>query len=399
MGELSSARRWTMLLVSMTAAITTTATVNCSAFLIPGLHARGLPLGQAGLLAASAPLGLLFTTVAWGAMIDRYGERRILLISLSGSTVALAGTVAAFAAHAPLPVAAFGLFCSAAMAASCNGASGRIVVGWFPASSRGTAMGVRQMSQPLGIAVLALLMPVLAQRVSLAAAMTVPLVISAAALILVAAVIVDPERAPRADAPAEQVANPYRRGSFLIRVHAVSLLLVLPQATVWTYGITWLIVGLHWAPAQAGLVVSASQVLGALGRPAAGYLSDRVGSRTRPIRWIAVAAAASMAGLAVCSFTGSVWAIPLFLLASTVTVADNGLAFTAIAEQAGPYYSGRALAIQNTGQFLMVTAAAPALGLLIGAAGFAPAFAAVAAAPLLAHPLVPDDPQEAARRA
>ena len=39
------------------------------------------------------------------------------------------------------------------------------------------------------------------------------------------------------------------------------------------------------------------------------------------------------------AFTGSIAAIPVFLIASVVTVADNGLAFTAIAEQAGPFYS------------------------------------------------------------
>jgi MFS family permease len=391
MKDIGPVRRWFMLFVSMTAAITTTAVVNCSAFLIPQLHAEGLGFGGAGLFAAAAPLGLLLTTIPWGAAIDRYGERRILLLSLGGATVALIGTVVAFAAHAPLTVAALGLFCSAALAASCNGASGRIVVGWFPANSRGTAMGIRQMSQPLGIAVLSLLMPVLAHERSLAAAMTVPLGICVISLILVAVFITDPPRPERASAPAEQIENPYARSRFLHRVHAVSLLLVLPQGAVWTYGITWLIVGLHWTPTSAGLVVSASQILGALSRVAAGYLSDRVGSRTGPIKWIALLSTVSMIGLAVTTHLGSIAAIPVFLLASMVTVADNGLAFTAIAEEAGPFYSGRALAIQNTGQYLMITAAGPALGVLIGATGFVPAFALMALTPLIAYPLVPAD--------
>ncbi|MGV7904575.1 MFS transporter, partial [Mycobacterium kansasii] len=77
---------------------------------------------------------------------DRYGERRVLLISMAGAVAGLAAAVAAFAAHAPLYVVALALFVASAMAASGNGASGRIVVGWFPASSRGTAMGIRQTS-------------------------------------------------------------------------------------------------------------------------------------------------------------------------------------------------------------------------------------------------------------
>ncbi|TWS26106.1 MFS transporter [Tsukamurella sputi] len=399
--EMSAARRWWILVVSMTAAITTTAAVNCTAFLIPQLIRDGLPVQRAGLFAAAAPAGLLLTTILWGALIDRYGERRVLLISMAGATVALAGTVAAFATHAPLPVSAAGLFAASAMAASGNGASGRIVVGWFPASSRGTAMGIRQTSQPLGIALLSLTMPLLASRAGLTAAMVVPLAVAALSLVLVWAFIVDPPRPGSGPAATEARANPYREDSFLARIHAVSLLLVLPQGAIWTWGITWLIVGLHWAPATAGLLVSASQLFGALGRIAAGAWSDRLGSRTSPIKWIALAAAASMGALGALAAIGSPVAVVVFLVASVVTVADNGLAFTAIAEKAGPFFSGRALGIQNTGQFVATTAAGPILGALIHATSFGAAFAIVALAPLLAYPLVPSDakapePREAA---
>lgn len=392
--EMSAARRWWILVVSMTAAITTTAAVNCTAFLIPQLIRDGLSVQRAGLFAAAAPAGLLLTTILWGALIDRYGERRVLLISMAGATLGLAGTVASFATHAPLPVSAACLFIACAMAASGNGASGRIVVGWFPASSRGTAMGIRQTSQPLGIALLSLTMPLLASRAGITAAMIVPLAVAAVALVLVWAFIVDPPRPESGPAAAEARANPYREDSFLARIHAVSLLLVLPQGAIWTWGITWLIVGLHWAPATAGLLVSASQLFGALGRIAAGAWSDRLGSRTAPIKWIALAAAAAMGGLGALAAIDSPVAVVVFLVASVVTVADNGLAFTAIAEKAGPFYSGRALGIQNTGQFVATTAAGPILGALIHATSFGAAFAIVALAPLIAYPLVPADAQE-----
>ncbi|AUN41333.1 D-glucarate permease (plasmid) [Tsukamurella tyrosinosolvens] len=399
--EMSAARRWWILVVSMTAAITTTAAVNCTAFLLPQLIQGGLSPQRAGLFAAAAPAGLLLTTILWGVMIDRYGERRVLLISMAGAVAGLAAAVAAFAAHAPLYVVALALFVASAMAASGNGASGRIVVGWFPASSRGTAMGIRQTSQPLGIALLSLTMPLLASRAGLTAAMLVPLAVAVVSVVLVWAFIVDPPRPETGPAAVDARANPYREDSFLVRIHAVSLLLVLPQGAIWTWGITWLIVGLHWAPSTAGLLISASQLLGAGGRILAGAWSDRLGSRTSPIKWIALAAAASMGGLGALAAVGSPIAVVVLLVASVVTVADNGLAFTAIAEKAGPYYSGRALGIQNTGQFVATTAAGPILGALIHATGFGAAFAIVALAPLLAYPLVPSDakvpePQEAA---
>ncbi|TWS19483.1 MFS transporter [Tsukamurella asaccharolytica] len=395
--EMSATRRWWILVVSMTAAITTTAAVNCTAFLIPQLIRDGLSVQSAGLFAAAAPAGLLLTTIFWGAMIDRYGERRVLLISLSGAVIGLGATVGAFAANAPLAVCAAGLFVASAMAASGNGASGRIVVGWFPASSRGTAMGIRQTSQPLGIALLSLTMPLLANRAGVTAAMLVPLAVAVVSVVLVWAFIVDPPRPEAGPAATEARANPYREDSFLVRIHAVSLLLVLPQGAIWTWGITWLIVGLHWVPATAGLLVSASQLFGALGRIAAGAWSDRLGSRTAPIRWIALAAAAAMGALGALAAIGSPIAVVVFLIASVVTVADNGLAFTAIAEKAGPFYSGRALGIQNTGQFVATTAAGPILGALIHATSFGAAFAIVGLAPLIAYPLVPSDAQRADR--
>ena len=44
-------------------------------------------------------------------------------------------------------------------AASTNAASGRVVIGWFPARRRGLAMGIRQTCQPLGVAVAAVTVP------------------------------------------------------------------------------------------------------------------------------------------------------------------------------------------------------------------------------------------------
>ena len=72
-----------------------------------------------------------------------------------------------------------------------------------------------------------------------------------------------------------------------------------------------------------------------------------------------------------------------------MTVADNGLAFTAVAERAGPFWSGRALGLQNTAQFLAGSAVPPLAGLAIGQWGYSAAFALAALFPLVATPLIP----------
>jgi len=79
------------------------------------------------------------------------------------------------------------------------------------------------------------------------------------------------------------------------------------------------------------------------------------------------------------------------VIASVITVSDNGLAFTAIAEIAGPFWSGRALGTQNTSQLLTAGVAPPLFGGLIGIAGYPVAFALCALFPVIAMPLVPVD--------
>jgi MFS family permease len=136
-------------------------------------------------------------------------------------------------------------------------------------------------------------------------------------------------------------------------------------------------------------MVTAAQILGAAGRIAAGRWSDMVGSRLRPIRTIALAAAAAMALLALTDWLDSPTSVAVMVIASVITVSDNGLAFTAIAEIAGPFWSGRALGTQNTSQLLTAGVAPPLFGALIGVAGYPVAFAVCALFPLIAMPLVP----------
>jgi MFS family permease len=79
----------------------------------------------------------------------------------------------------------------------------------------------------------------------------------------------------------------------------------------------------------------------------------------------------------------------LFGLASAASVADNGLAFTSIAEAAGVRWSGKAMGIQNTGQHVLSAVVGPGIGGLISAVGYPIALGAVAVVPVVASFLVP----------
>ena len=81
------------------------------------------------------------------------------------------------------------------------------------------------------------------------------------------------------------------------------------------------------------------------------------------------------------------------VVATVLTVAPNGLAFTSVAEIGGPWWAGRALGAQNTAQFFAAAAVPPLVGALVGAAGYPLTFAVVALLGLLAVPLVPVEPR------
>jgi hypothetical protein len=76
-------------------------------------------------------------------------------------------------------------------------------------------------------------------------------------------------------------------------------------------------------------------------------------------------------------------------LATIVTVADNGLAFTAVAERAGPFWSGRSLGVHNTAQYVTAAVCAPTAGATITWLGYPATFALAALFPMLAIGLVP----------
>ena len=174
------------------------------------------------------------------------------------------------------------------------------------------------------------------------------------------------------------------------RIHSTSILLVVPQYVIWTYALVWLMTDREWSAASAGILVTATQILGAFGRMGVGALSDRVGSRMRPLRWVAISTAVSMVALAVTDWLDSPVSVVLLVVASVVTVAPNGLAFTAVAEFSGPFWSGRALGVQNTGQYIAASLVPPAFGAL-AAVSFPVAYLVSAAFPALAIPVIPGD--------
>ena len=378
-------RRWAILAVGVLAQTAASSFVYGIPFLVPTLRdERGLSLAQVGVVVAAPTTGLLLTLVAWGFVVDRVGERFPMAVGLGVAGVVVGGV--ALSPPASLVPIALLLGLGGMGAASVNAASGRLIMGWFGVEERGVAMGIRQTAQPLGVAAAALVLPVLAlaEGPFVALGWTGLACLVAAALVVLVA-----QDAPRRAATAgEPIGNPYRTPT-LYRLHAASALLVLPQFAISAFALEYLVREQHWSAGAAGVFVGVAQLLGAAGRIATGWWSDRVGSRLRPMRQLAVGSALVMLGFALGSAWVPVIAVAAIVVGAIVTVADNGLAFTSTAELAGQAWSGRALGIQNTTQNVVASAAPPVLGALIGGTSYAIGFTAAALAPVLAIAVTP----------
>ena len=376
---ISTARRWSMLVIALFATLSANVFINGVAFLIPTLHkTMGLDLARAGLISAMPSFGMVLTLIAWGYVVDRVGERFVLSV---GSALTAAAAFAAASMHSLILMGAF-LLLGGMAAASSNSASGRLVVGWFPAAAArsgdghppdraAAGRGLRRAGDPAaGADAMASGWRCCSRRWC------------APRRRWCARSGCSTRRARRAPRrPPSTWPTPTAGRDVLWRIHAVSVLLVVPQCVVWTFSLVWLIVDRGWSPESAGVLVMAAQVLGALGRIAAGRWSDRMRARLRPIRMIAVAAGLSMLVLAITDAVHSPLSIAVMVVASVITVSDNGLAFTAIAEIAGPFWSGRALGTQNTSQLLTAGLTPPLFGALIGVLGYPVAFAVCALFP------------------
>ncbi len=419
-----SFQAWMILVIGVLTQMAATLAITGPAFLIPYMHADlDFTLTQAGTVAAAPSFGLILTLIAWGAFADRYGER--LAMTLGIGLTALASAAAVAVVDSPVRMVII-IAASGAAAASVNSASGRVVMGWFPRHRRGLAMGIRQMSQPLGTGIAAVTVPPVAAAGGFPAYLWFVAAVTGALAIVCFALVrnpppqvptraevadlerrnpsepaataddhtdheeVEPTSAGEGRARPSSVFNPYRGDSFLWRIHAVSALLVTPQFVFSTYGLVWLIAVQGIGASAAGAIVAAAQIVGALGRMVVGGLSDRTGSRVGLMRVVAIAAVVLVAAIAFLSLTQMpVVAAIVFVLASTVSVADNGLAFASVAEAAGPRWSGKAMGAQNTGQFVMSALLGPGFGALVTAFGYPVSFGLIALAPLLSLGIIP----------
>ncbi|HSL65381.1 MAG TPA: MFS transporter [Gaiellaceae bacterium] len=330
-----------MLAAGTGAAATMSAALIGTPVLAPAIRAEyDVSLAQLGVVLSGIWVGPLFTLLPWGILADRIGERIVL-----ATGIALCGAFLAAAAFAPGWVSLTALLALAGAAGtSTNSASGRAVMAWFGAGERGLALGVRQAAIPLGGAVAALALPPVAGAGGVEAAFLLLAGLCAAGAVASWAVVRD---RPGAPSDVEEAPSVLRDGR-LWRVGLSSGFYLVAQVAVTGFVVLFLHDERGLSNAEAAGVLAAVQVLAVAARIGAGRWSDVVRSRVRPLRTVGLASAAALAATAAL-LEAPLWAVvPAFVVAGTLSMAWNGLSFTAAAELAGARRSGASIGFQQT---------------------------------------------------
>ena len=316
-----------------------------------------LTLGETGVVLAAIGIGMLFTLLPWGLVADRIDERWVIATGLTGAAglLIVASTTHGFGTVTGTLVGV------GALGASVNAASGRAIMAWFPATELGLALGIRQTAIPIGAAIGAGLLPVLASAGGTRLAFVFLGAACATGAVIAACFI-------RTGTPAKpehgDVRGPVRDPRMWLLGSSTGLYLV-AQIAIISFVVLFLHEHRRVSAHAAALVLVAIYVFAVAARIGSGTISDRLGERLLPLRTIGIALTIFTAGVAAATDAPLALLIPLFVIAGTLSMSWNGLAYAAAAEAAGSARTGAALGFQQT-----------LLGVVV--AGAPPVFAAVA---------------------
>jgi sugar phosphate permease len=372
----ASRYRWVVLAAGTAAQASFSALLIGLPVLGPALQDRyDISLTEVGLAFSSFWVGPILTLLPWGLLADRVGERIVLAtgIAVCGGLVAVAGWASFWQLIALLMVAG-------AMGASVNAASGRAVMQWFPADQRGFALGVRQTAIPIGGALASVVLPVVNGAGGLKASFAFLGAVCVASAVIAAVAVREPPVAVTELEPKDVEWT--LRDSRLWVLCGGSGLYLFAQIALTAFLVLFLhdAHGVREGAAAAALAVL--QVGAIAARLAAGRISDAMGDRLRPLRWIGVASAAGLALTAVLADGPLTLLVPAMIIAGAVSMAWNGLSVTAAAELAGRARSGAAIGFQQTTLAVSGVLVPAGFAVVVEATSWRTGFALAAVGPL-----------------
>lgn len=363
--------RWVILLIATLIQAGVSILQQSPAALGPVLI-RDLDLSRAqiGILSAAIWGGMLFAMLPVGLMIDRHGERRLVMAGAT-ATALLALWATQFNAFFWLLI----LFLLASIGAATSAPGGsKAIAAWFPHSQRGGAMGIRQTGVTLGGLLAAFLLPPVAVRFGWEVGLGVGAGIALFTIVLFALFY----RELPADADAGSVDDTLPRvpvGSMLrdwrfLAATGYAFVLLGVQVSSTSYLALFLHEDAGFSVVAAGAFLAVFQVGGIAGRICLGIMSDRIGVR-RPVLLIAaLLATVSCLALAFVGENVSIFAAGvLALLLGSSAAGWNGVYLTLLSESVPINAAATAIGASLTIAFLGMFLASPLFGLLADVTG------------------------------
>lgn len=325
----------------------------------------GLGLAALGAVLTASLFGSGLALIAAGAAVDRYGTR---IPTLAGTALAASGLVVAAAADSArvlfvaLVVSGVG---SAVVPIAGAGALFRV----YPAGRRAWALGVRQMSVPLGGTVAAVAMPGLEAHGGVGATLAVAAV-AVAVTGVVFAFTADESATPRSLRAGRPLRSIWRAPGMQRLFVVAACYIVVLQAVLSFVVPASRAAGL--TAFAAGIAYFAINVTAMVSRVVWGHVADR-GGGTRRTRTLVEVGAVAAVGALLFTFAlhaSAVVVIPAAILFGFGALGWNALVYVSAGERAAPELAARSVAVAATVVFLLSALSTPLLGALAAHAGW-----------------------------
>ncbi|MES3516211.1 MAG: MFS transporter [Natronomonas sp.] len=321
----------------------------------------------AGWAVSAAYLGWLLLQLPGGVVLDRIDNRLLLAV---GTVVLACAAVGGWLAGSYRGFLAWRVLGGATAVALFTGGV-NVVSASFPATDRGFVSAVFVGSAPVGFAIAQFGGPLIADIGGWPLAIVAYPIVGLLAVPWLYRPTAAPIRAETQLSPREYLTVLTQRSTILVSLASGGTFALFVFLNAWmpTYGTDVIDASLAGAGAAAALLA----VSGVVGRPAGGWISDRIGYRRRPV--VLAAMLASLPVLAVVGTTGSylVFAALLFGLGFLVQ-AGLGVYFIYVRELAADGAAGTNLAILMTVSIAGALSAPVVGGWLIETIGWRVAF-------------------------
>ncbi|MEM6430288.1 MAG: MFS transporter [Deinococcota bacterium] len=342
-----------------------------------------LSQSQVGLFTSYIFAGFFLGAGLSGWLTDRLSSRTVLI-----GGAACAGLIAAIIGYFQLDrIALVGLLMLLGlMGSTATPAGAQAVARAFDTRQRGLAMGLRQMGVPLGGALAAASLPVLAVRSSWRTAAAVSGVVALFAALITLFIY----SRPRVRQHARRSKTAHRQGQVsgklfkkpVLIACAAGTTLPVAQFIMVTYLMLYLRDSLGIPELRGAALLTLAQLIGAVSRVSFAALSDRLPFGRKPMLLAVIA----MTGLSALSIAQLSAQTPTILVTTVVMVYAasalgwQGLYFTLLTELSDSGWEGRVLGLATTFTSLGIMSGPPLFGLLVDASSsYRPAWYALAA--------------------